>query len=62
MKVSTKLVRLRSGALTDEVAMSMDSQGRALDSVFTERLWRRVKYEEVCLHDYASPEEPDTTV
>ncbi len=35
----------------------MDSTGRALDNVFTERLWRTVKYEEVYLHDYASPRE-----
>lgn len=33
----------------------MDSKGRALDNIFTERLWRTVKYEEVYLHDYASP-------
>ena len=25
--------------------------------IFTERLWRTVKYEEVYLHDYASPRE-----
>ncbi len=39
------------------VQISMDSTGRALDNVFTERLWRTVKYEEVYLHDYASPRE-----
>ena len=33
----------------------MDGRGRALDNVFTERLWRSVKYEEVYLHEYASP-------
>lgn len=27
------------------------------DNIFTERLWRSVKYEEVYLHDYASPRE-----
>ena len=31
----------------------MDGKGRALDNVFTERLWRSVKYEEVFLNDYA---------
>ena len=41
--------------LAEEVQISMDSKGRALDNVFTERLWRSVKYEEVYLHDYASP-------
>ncbi|HWQ33727.1 MAG TPA: integrase core domain-containing protein, partial [Blastocatellia bacterium] len=30
----------------------MDGRGRALDNVFVERLWRSVKYEEVCLPDY----------
>jgi putative transposase len=34
------------------VKISMDSRGRALDNVFTERLWRSVKYEEVYLHSY----------
>jgi len=37
------------------VQISMDGRGRALDNVFTERLWRTVKYEEVYLHDYATP-------
>ncbi len=39
------------------VQISMDGRGRALDNIFTERLWRTVKYEEVYLHDYASPRE-----
>jgi putative transposase len=39
------------------VAISMDGRGRALDNIFTERLWRTVKYEEVYLHDYDSPKE-----
>jgi putative transposase len=34
------------------VAISMDGKGRALDNVFTERLWRTVKYEEIYLKDY----------
>lgn len=42
------------------VHISMDSTGRALDNVFTERLWRTVKYEEVYLHDYATPREART--
>jgi putative transposase len=37
------------------VQISMDGKGRALDNIFTERLWRTVKYEEVYLHDYAHP-------
>jgi putative transposase len=35
--------------------ISMDGKGRALDNVFTERLWRTVKYENVYLQEYASP-------
>lgn len=41
--------------LAREVSISMDGRGRALDNIFTERLWRTVKYEEVYLHDYDSP-------
>ncbi len=35
--------------------ISMDGRGRALDNIFTERLWRSVKYEEVYLKDYEIP-------
>jgi len=35
--------------------ISMDGRGRAMDNIFTERLWRSVKYEEVYLNDYAIP-------
>ena len=40
-----------------DVRVSMDGKGRASDNVFTERLWRSLKYEEVYLHDYQSPKE-----
>lgn len=40
-----------------QVQISMDGKGRALDNIFTERLWRTVKYEEVYLHEYVSPKE-----
>jgi len=43
--------------LAHEVRISMDSKGRALDNIFTERLWRTVKYEEVYLKEYNSPRE-----
>jgi len=43
--------------LAQAVQISMDGKGRALDNIFTERLWRSVKYEEVYLHDYAHPRE-----
>lgn len=44
------------------VQISMDGKGRALDNIFTERLWRTVKYEEVYLKDYASPREARTGI
>lgn len=40
-----------------QVQISMDGKGRAIDNIFTERLWRSLKYEEVYLKDYASPRE-----
>src|SRR5579883_2984913 len=39
------------------IQISMDGKGRALDNVFTERLWRTVKYEEVYLQSYGTPRE-----
>jgi putative transposase len=39
------------------VQISMDGKGRALDNIFTERLWRSLKYEEVYLANYATPRE-----
>jgi len=43
--------------LSHDVRISMDSKGRALANIFTERLWRTIKYEEVYIKDYASPRE-----
>jgi putative transposase len=37
------------------VAISMDGRGRWLDNVFIERLWRRVKYEDIYLRAYETP-------
>jgi putative transposase len=39
------------------IKISMDGRGRARDNIFTERVWRTLKYEEVYLHEYASPKE-----
>jgi len=39
------------------VRISMDGKGRAYDNIFTERLWRSLKYEEIYLADYGSPRE-----
>lgn len=38
----------------NEVLISMDGRGRALDNVFIERLWRSVKYEEIYPKEYCS--------
>lgn len=36
------------------IQISMDGRGRCLDNIFTERLWRTVKYEDVFLNSYQS--------
>jgi putative transposase len=33
----------------------MDGKGRCMDNIFTERLWRSVKYEEVYIKNYSTP-------
>lgn len=38
----------------DNIRISMDGRGRALDNVFVERLWRSVKYEHVYLYDHST--------
>ena len=43
--------------LDRQIAISMDSRGRALDNIFVERLWRSVKYEEVYLKGYQAVDE-----
>lgn len=35
-----------------KIEISMDSKGRAFDNIFTERLWRSVKYEDVYIQGY----------
>jgi putative transposase len=37
-----------------DIRISWDGRGRALDTIFVERLWRSVKYEEVYIKDYQS--------
>ena len=39
------------------VRISMDGRGRCMDNIFTERLWRSLKYQEVYLKEYGSPRE-----
>ena len=35
----------------------MDGRGRCMDNIFTERLWRNVKYEDIYIKEYNSPQE-----
>jgi len=37
-----------------EIQISMDGKGRCFDNIFTERLWRTIKQEEVYIKDYKS--------
>lgn len=39
---------------SQDIAISMDGKGRAIDNVMIERLWRTVKYEEVYLKEYTT--------
>ena len=41
----------------EKTKISMDGRGRCMDNIFTERLWRTVKYEEVYLKSYDSVSE-----
>ena len=38
--------------ISNDIKVSMDSKGRALDNVFIERFWRTVKYEHIYLRAY----------
>jgi putative transposase len=51
---SQKYIELLQG---NDIKISMDGRGRALDNIFTERLWRSLKYEEIYLYDYQTPRE-----
>ncbi len=44
----------RRAAGGDHGPVSMDSRRRVLDTIFIERLWRSLKYEDVYLKDYAT--------
>lgn len=45
-----------TGALRGKgIDISMDGRGRFFDNIFTERLWRSVKYEEVYIKGYQIP-------
>lgn len=44
------------------IQISMDHKGRCFDNIFTERLWRTIKYEEVYIKEYDSPREARTSL
>ena len=48
-----------TGLLTvhPSIQISMDGRGRCMDNIFTERLWRTVKYENIFIRDYRTPME-----
>ena len=43
-----------------KVQISMDGRGRCMDNIFTERLWRTVKYENIFLKSYRTITEANT--
>jgi putative transposase len=47
-EVHTKLL------IDNDIKISMDGKGRAIDNIFIERLWRSVKYENVYLQAYSN--------
>lgn len=42
---------------TNTILISMDGRGRCMDNIFTERLWRTVKYENIYTHGYTTIDE-----
>jgi putative transposase len=38
--------------INQEILISMDGKGRALDNIFVERFWRTIKYEDIYLKEY----------
>ena len=38
----------------EKIKISMDGRGRCMDNIFTERLWRTVKYENIYLNEYGN--------
>lgn len=53
---------LTTFVLQHDVKISMDGRGRCMDNIFTERLWRTIKYENIFLHSYRSVDEARTGI
>lgn len=45
-----------------DIRLSMDGRGSFWDNIFTERLWRTVKWNEVYVHDYQSFREAEESI
>ena len=43
--------------LANDIRISMDGRGRCMDNIFTERLWRTVKYEDIYIKEYGNPKQ-----
>lgn len=41
----------------NNIQISMDGRGRCMDNIFTERLWRSVKYEDIYIKSYDNSQE-----
>jgi putative transposase len=45
-----------------DIKISMDGRGSFWDNIFTERLWRTIKWNEVYVHDYQSYQEAEKSL
>lgn len=46
----------------NEIKISMDGKGRALDNIYIERFWRSLKYENIYLSSYETPTELESGI
>ena len=44
--------RIQESLKDEEIRISMDGKGRALDNIYVERLWRSLKYENIYIKKY----------
>ena len=58
IQIDTKLIAVGDTKVVDPtpkvLAQFEELEGRAMDNIFIERLWRSVKYEEIYLNEYGS--------
>jgi putative transposase len=51
---SPQYIEILTDVTDKTIAISMDGRGRCMDNIFTERLWRSLKYECVYLNEFAA--------